>query len=451
MKKVRELLNKKLVLYSSVVFLCLVSWSWVLFTKVTDMSSSPALGYAIAAVAVLINTAVSSYILIKAIQYLQKIQKPGVWFVFKVGAVWAFVEFAVAWLTSLLWLGKDGSIDTLEPFVTLTHPAINTPLIFASRFVGFFGLSAILAMLIYCALSKTHRKYFAPILLGSILLSSLGWILYKTPHGQPVSVTVASQNLSAPQPVTTNADLLVVPEYGLEDVTNENLPQHIKRDKAGETFFVGSTQVVDNSTSHNLITFGSTQKGITHQHPKTRLVPGGEYIPYPVEIPLRLFHANGPLINFAVARAVEKGKQPIKPYVFNQNLVLGSAVCSSIIATEDYRKLSAEGATVLTNSASLGIFKGSPIFTWQHTNLARFMATANARPFVQSSFNGKSFIIDQNGKILASRLPVGTIERSITTNNQRTPYTIIGEWVVLIGGIWVLVDIVKYFKRRQKT
>ena len=138
------------------------------------------------------------------------------------------------------------------------------------------------------------------------------------------------------------------------------------------------------------------------------------------------------------------------PYAFNKQLVVGAAACSSIISTEDYRSLVNQGATVLTNSASLDIFNGSRLFNWQHRGLAKFMAVANARPLLQSSNNWPAFALDQNGNQLAQIQPVGSTQVTITTNNKKTPYTLLGEWPAYVGGVWLIVDIFLAWQRSKK-
>jgi apolipoprotein N-acyltransferase len=433
----------------SIATASLMSWSWLLFVRVTEMSSSKLLGFVIATIAMVINTAICSSILLANIWYLKKRPARGFWQVIKVGTVWAFSELVAAWVVALVWFGKDASIDTLYPFTSLAHIAANTPIIFLSRFIGFFGLSAVLAMLIFATVSKKHRKYFLPLLAATSFFSIGAWWLYRAPQGIEAKTIVAAEKLGHQQPIeASKADLVVVPEYGLDDVNSSNLTQRIQSN-GKEVYVVGSEQKAISGKINNLLTIGSTTKGITYQEAKTRLVPGGEYLPYSIKIPLRLLRMQQPLVNFEVTRAVVKGTKPIHPFKVNDQILLGSAVCSSIISTEDYRKLTHEGATLLTNSASLEIFNGSPIFTWQHTSLAKFMATANARIFVQSSNDGKSFIIDQNGKILASRWPVGTLEKTIITNTKKTPYTLIGEWVVVVGLGFILFDIYKQYRKNN--
>jgi apolipoprotein N-acyltransferase len=112
---------------------------------------------------------------------------------------------------------------------------------------------------------------------------------------------------------------------------------------------------------------------------------------------------------------------------------VAAAVCSSIIAPQDYRTFARSGATVFTNSASLSIFKGSPLFAWQQKSLARFMAVANARYFLQSANAASAYSIDINGKQTAEVKGRSTLLVEAKTNTVKTPYVYSGEWLLYLG------------------
>jgi apolipoprotein N-acyltransferase len=194
--------------------------------------------------------------------------------------------------------------------------------------------------------------------------------------------------------------------------------------------------------------FGSNKSGFLQQEQKRRLIAGGEYLSFSAEVLMKDF-AKATYDDFLVRRAVVKGKDQPKIFTVDSHLILGSAACSGIISTEDYRKLVSQGATVLTNSASLEIFRGSRLFNWEHRGLAKFMAVANARPFLQSSNNWPAFAIDQNGNQFAQIQPVNSTQVLVKTNNPKTLYSKIGEWPVLVGAAMIVYDI--WFKYRPKS
>jgi len=279
------------------------------------------------------------------------------------------------------------------------------------------------------------------------MLTTMAWVLYKTPSGNTVKVTAAAEYLGIPQNIDANgAEIVVLPEYGLDNTSTENVRERI----GGSAYFVGSKQTSVEEGLSNTLIFGSTEDGFLEQQQKTRLIPGGEYLSYTAEVLLRLFDEDT-YVDFQLRRQVVKGSGSLTPFKVDDKTVLGSAVCSSIINPEDYRGLTNQGATLLTNSASLEIFRGSSLFAWQHRGLATFMAVANARPYVQASNNWPAFVLDHNGKKLAETNPSNTATVDIATNTRKTPYTMFGEWAIMLGAFWFAYDLVQFWRKRYKT
>ena len=131
--------------------------------------------------------------------------------------------------------------------------------------------------------------------------------------------------------------------------------------------------------------------------------------------------------------------------------VVGAAVCSSIIAPEDYRYFARNGATIFSNSASLTIFKGSPLFSWQQKSFAKFMAISNSRYFLQSANSARAYILDNNGKTLAETTGLNVINARVKNNTQKTLYTYIGEYLVVFGAILSLILLLQYMRSRRST
>ena len=173
-------------------------------------------------------------------------------------------------------------------------------------------------------------------------------------------------------------------------------------------------------------------------------------MPYSVETLLTITRQTGPLAEFDVLRAVQKGDGTVNKLVVRDDFIVGAEVCSSIVSTEDYRKLTHEGATILTNSASLGVFGGSRVYRISHNGMARFMAVANARPFVQSAQDEAAYILDHNGNEILTITPVGQGTQDVTMNQTKTIYTIIGDWPVYVGaGIALSVLLSKILLKTQ--
>jgi hypothetical protein len=426
-------------------------WSWLFLIDVARLSkasNAAFTGYFTITVVYLIIVVLSSAIFTLAFRYLKReIKKPKWHTPLKIFVVWAFTEALVAWVVAIIWIGRNGSLDNILPFSSLTPLLMWTPLGFLARLVGFYGLSSAVITCLACLIVKSLRKY-APYYIGGLLvLTLLGWGIYRTATGPTTTVTIVAEQFGTPRPIeSSGSKLVLIPEYGLDQYESSNVKDRVNSN-ADSIYIIGSKQIPGPNGFKNTLILASTDKGFLQEQAKARLIPGGEYLSYPVEVLLRVLD-NNTYTDFQVRRAVAKGNKPIEPFKID-GLLVGSEACSSIINPTDYRNLTKKGATMLTNSASLEIFKGSRLFTWQHRGLAKFMATANARPFLQSSNNWPAFALDYNGKQLAEIKPSNTTQLKVITNTKKTPYTMLGEWVAFLGAVWLAVDFVKWRKEKS--
>lgn len=457
-QKLKKLIRHPLVLLATAWYA--VMWSWVLFTDSVDLAGSRPQAVITAVIVLIINSAVSVTVLVSCFRYLRRrFVSYQSWQVIMLGLpLFALMDFVITWLGAALWIGPEGSIDNLAPTTSPALLLVNTPLRYAARIVGFFGIAGFVWLIVFLAIQRQRRLY-AGIVLGILCaLSLIGWQLYKTPNGSEFKATVISEALGeSSQQVGVmkdrGVDLVVFPEYGLDEVTNQNLHQRLEKNQDGSTtYFVGSKQENDPSQAGhlNVLLFGNSEQGITNAQQKYRLIPGGEDLAYTGRTVLRATNQKSTLDYFSYAKMVNKGNQPLRPLQLSQSTVLGAAVCSSIIAPQDYRDFASQGATVLTNSASLSIFKGSKIFGWQQKSLARFMAVANSRYFLQSANAASAYVLDNNGRQVAEITGIKAQDVTIQNNSQKTVYTHIGELLVVAGLAIILVWLILPLKSRHK-
>jgi apolipoprotein N-acyltransferase len=81
--------------------------------------------------------------------------------------------------------------------------------------------------------------------------------------------------------------------------------------------------------------------------------------------------------------------------------------------------------------------------------MARFMAVANARPFVQATDGSYSFMLDHNGQWLAKsgQKDLQLLQHNVVTNTRRTVYSLLGEWVVVASIVVVVCQLVYVYKK----
>lgn len=461
-------INKKIKLVRShpfVVVLCswyVLAWSWTFLTDSLDLAGSKIVAMVIAFFVVLLNVLISVNLVVRAFRFLRvKLKDANIWIIFAICLpIFALMDFLVSWLTAIIWLGPQGSVDNVLPLSSPTLILINTPLRYASRFVGFYGLAAFFWLIVFLTIHKKYRRHLKFAVVLVVALSILGWIFYGKTSGREIKASIISESLTEQVGDMANrgSSLVVFPEYGLDESSGASYKTRLSKNNDGtKTYFLGSKQVFDNRPAGhlNVLMFGNNEGGLLNEQNKYRLIPGGEDLGYVVRTGLRATNQRATLDYFSYAKMVNKGTAPLHPEKIDDNTIIGSAVCSSIISPEDYRTFASQGATLFSNSASLTIFKGSRVFAWQQKSLAKFMATANSRYFLQSANAATAYMLDNNGKQLTEIRGIKAIDVNAKNNLTKTPYTYFGEWLAWIGifivFIWLASLLIRHKVKKPKS
>lgn len=423
-----------------------LAWSWTLSTDSLSLSGSRWQGLAIAAVVSVVNVSISAAVIWqtgKAVWKLYSAHKAPQAVALSL-LLFAFADFLVAWLTAIIWIGPEGSVDNVLPLGSPSLLLIHTPFGYAARIIGFYGLAAFGWLLILLLANARTRRKIAPYTLSLLsLISFAGWLLYQTPTGDTVQAKIVNESLDARiRPVNpSEATFVLFPEYGLDELNANNIHERIHIDKNNPVKFIGSEQLpLDNETAkRNTLIFGDAERGIVSKQDKHRLIPGGEDLPYIIHVGLIMSRQKGTIDYFNFAKKIKKGDAPLRPLSLDSQTAVGAAVCSSIISPEDYRRLTNAGATILTNSASLGVFRGSSVFSWQQKSLARFMAMANARYFLQSANDSASYTLNDRGQTIAETSKPEVLSVQAHNSTRKTLYTTFGEWMAVSGAATVFV------------
>jgi hypothetical protein len=432
-------------------------WSWILFTDTLDLAGNKRQGLIIGILVLVINVALSVFIMRKMITAMDRIftvYSPYIALALGI-PLFALADFLIAWIPALLWIGPQGRFDSILPMSTPTLIFINSPLAFSSRIIGFFGIGGIVWLIAYLISKKRFRMYAIIPTAFLCIISVIGWVMWRSPNGTTFTASVVSESLNQRvDPINTKGtNLIIFPEYGLDKITNENLEDRLNTTTDRATYFLGSHEFLpkDRVGHFNRLLYGNSKDGIILSQDKYRLIPGGEDLPYILRTGLRASNQKGTLDYFSYAKGTLKGPSQLKMLRMPDGTVVGAAVCSSIIAPEDYRYFARNGATIFSNSASLTIFKGSPLFSWQQKSFAKFMAISNSRYFLQSANSARAYILDNNGKTLAETTGFNVINARVKNNTQKTLYTYIGEHLVVFGAILSLILLLQYMRSRLST
>jgi len=378
-------------------------------------------------------------------------------------AIWILAEFGRSLFFSVFFIGPGGSVGPYWNFGSLGLVVSSTWLGYASRLVGLYGLSFLVILSALAVFQVLCKKYsYGLLLLIPLTLSIGGYALYNQPVGKKLQVHAVGLGPDMEQGYETklknqlnsldNADLTVLPEYSYYFADSDGQPTG--RSLPSETGMVIDSRSGTAQQGHrNITTFYQANGNILAEETKKFLIPGGEYVPY---IYQAVLVASG---NTDILHAVENdhgvkvGAKKEQPFLYN-NVDYGALACSGAIAPNLYAGLSAQGATVLVNSASLSTMGISDLYYRQASQMASFIAVSNARPFVQAARGGPSYILNKDGRteqILKSPKDVAFITASVATNQQKTIYTKYGEFVLALSVGLVLARSAKLLLKSNRT
>lgn len=403
-------------------------------------------------------------------------------------ALWVLWEYARNWMF-VFWSWGDQSI--LVPnwsFGAIGYFFVNTPFLYLSRAIGLYGLSFLGAFLAVFfvfvigelqggALKSRKRRLLGQIavlfvFLAAIYLISVSLKNQKLDYGEPRRFAVLRTNTFGPIFYTRSLDILltedkksgrlkepldvvVFPEGSLffaqsYDGLEKSILSKIFDDKDG-VVITSTTRRVGNKNYIEVL-YKNKEGEIISSQRKYFLMPGGEYMPSLLGWLLKLFGTYDIINNFMSLRSADRADFPEMPVAVN-GYSLGSLACSGIISPELYRGLARDGANILINVASQGIFAGSQYFLNQMEIYDRYQAASLARPFVQSANGGLSYFIDESGGVVQRGAVFGNtmLYQDIKPVFTKTIFARFGHWPVLIFSFFTMAGVIGLRVKETKT
>ncbi len=375
-------------------------------------------------------------------------------------AIWVVGEYFRSVFFSVFTTGQGGSIGPYWSFGTLGLTLTNTPLKYASRFVGMYGMS-LLVIVISLVLFRLYQRRFKWLwlLVLPMTLSFGGWLVYHQSTGHQLQVRAVGlgpKTEDGYEPALTHsltnrtpADLTVLPEYsnfyGSEKRNDNKLP-----DSSG--LVVDSRLGTSAQGRKNITTFYQPDGTILAERQKSFLIPGGEFVPFIYAGILVASGNNEILLSIRKDRSVYQSIEKEKPFTYKE-VSYGALACSGAIAPNLYSRLAKQGAEVLVNSASISSLGVSDLYYKQASQMSAFIANSNARPFVQAARGGPSYILNKDGHAqtyASSPEQLTVLSSEIHSNSTKTIYSRFGEFFAGLSMVAVLVRAFLVFRQERK-
>lgn len=375
-----------------------------------------------------------------------------------VAFIWVLSEWLRSVIFSVFLYGKGATIGDMWNFGSVGLAFMNTPLRFISPLAGLYGVAFVIivcTLVFYYALITDFNKNI--VRAAGLLVLLVGVVAYagykfpgvdKTPLSRAEASVFEQTDTESISPADfeikngqkDKKDVIVLPEgtYFYEQINYEALKSI--RDRLTSNGIVLGVKYREDLSREAAILALDDQGRVVANQGKRLLIPIGEYLPWAAEVLLRLTMQNNSTESFNKNRAIQQSQDGSQ--VIKGKIPVGAVACSGILDRAVFRRLSNEGAQVFTNSASLSLFADSKNYLKQSYQMAAFHAVANKRAYVQSSNGGASFVLDPSGNYIVK--PVFDNEDifedfSFAPVGKRSLYTVLGEWVLAAGAIFICI------------
>lgn len=158
------------------------------------------------------------------------------------------------------------------------------------------------------------------------------------------------------------------------------------------------------------------------RYDKMRLVPFGEYVPWPFRFVSKIASEAGDFVPGGRLVVLRAGDRKI-----------GAFVCYEAVFPELVRRFAAGGAELLVNLSNDGWY-GRTAARRQHLKIARMRAVENRRWLLRATNDGITVAVDPAGRI-RRELPAyaqAAMGVSFSFTGGQTPYTRYGDWFVVL-------------------
>lgn len=226
-------------------------------------------------------------------------------------------------------------------------------------------------------------------------------------------------------------DLIVLPESSLDEdpridsFLTENLSS-LARGKGAAVLANAAVEIEDGDRLENTNFLYSPEGELVGTYVKQHLVPYGEWVP------------GRPFLEDIISELdqIPRDQAPgDKRVIFNvAGVRVANLICFESAFTEIPRAYADDGAEVLMVSTNNRSFRRSPNSA-QHIALGQIRAAETGRPLVHAAISGASAVIDRDGDIVATTelFDRTTLVRSVRGTTGRTPYVLLGDWVLLVA------------------
>lgn len=194
----------------------------------------------------------------------------------------------------------------------------------------------------------------------------------------------------------------------------------------------------------------NVKEGTSARYEKRLLIPYGDYLPY-------FFEFIGRAVNKEWLENIEKLKETkrgddLPVLTISRESKISLLFCSEAVSPGLHLDSVEKGSQTFLNAGSLAFSGGSKILDSQTLAVLQLRAAENGKYLVRSTNYGKSYIIDDKGKVvkITPNFEDQVIFGEVQLISQKTLYTKYGDWILILGGLLSLTFFLTCVILRQR-
>jgi apolipoprotein N-acyltransferase len=423
----------------------------------------------------------------------------GNWKLFLLAPVlFVLLEYARSYGFGLLWAGSGTLFGPHWTLGNLTYALANNPLILRlASLVGIYGLTFLVVlvnsalMVIFTRSCKNYHGKIVGVLLPVVLTATVLaaveflpktlWLSKQKAAADNERINFAVIQTNQPTKIspapkeTLNAfkeqldllkqvaqrhpesQLIIFPEASdffknlSLFLTGAQIQNYFSNLFKEPRLIISGARIVDaDSHAYSRVFSLDTQKDIISFYDKRLLTPQGEFLSYPTRFIVNLL-SKTKVSEFGALRELSIGKEKISTINFRGQFSAAPLVCSEILSPGLTRKTT-QGADIIVEMASYGIFHGNTVLVKQNLAAARLRAAENRKPLITASNMGLSYAIESAGNIakIAPNQAPQILTGNVAIGPQKSWYNGVGDTLVLLGCLGLLIYFAVFSLARSK-
>lgn len=422
-------------------------------------------------------------------------------------ALFALLEYAQSWGFGFLWAGSGSLFGPHWTMGNLAYALVSNSLALKlTSFVGIYGVTFLIVFLnylIFTILISKLRPTKMPIVMGifvGILLFAitfgpklLTFSAVTNENTNPPSlkatkgqrkinfaiIQTAQQTKLSPSPQESLAgfkkqlellnrvarkypesQLIVFPEASdfFKNISLLLTPAQIQNYFTGlfkkpSLIISGSRIIEPTGLVYSRVFSLDTQNDILGFYDKRLLMPGGEFLPYPIRAITNLF-SKFTVSQFGKLRELNVGKKVVSTLSFRDKFNIAPLICSELVSPNITRQTT-QNADVIVSMASYGIFHGNRTIADQILAITRFRAAENGKSIIIAVNVGRSYVIDNRGDVvfLAQNNNPQILTGRVDVAQQKSWYNKFGDFPIILASLLLVMSsiLLTWFKKSRRS